>query len=94
MTKKILTVLFIALTFFIFSENVFAQSLTFCEQVDKNGNPVSPSSVFNIGSSGGYLDMLVNIPFDLNCMSGNYNIYVYDSNNSLLTSGSVQIQFK
>ena len=133
MIKKLLTASFFALTLFIFSKGLFSQTLTFCESVDNNGNPNSPSAVFNIGSNGGYLDMLVSIPYDLNCKSvryevykldsygseiysttiyqdtqrdwrwfwkeitfydsGKYHIYVYDSNDYLLTSGSVQIQF-
>lgn len=134
MTKK-----FFSLTLLIFSLSVItigvkSQSLTFCESVDANGNPVSSSSLFYIGSGGGYLDMLVNINYDLNCYSvryeiykvssngsesysttitqsskpdwrwfykevtfydeGKYNVYVYDCNDYLLTSGSVRIQFR
>jgi len=134
MINKSINILFIVFTLFVFSKGLFAQSLTFCESVDNNGNPNSPSTVFDIGNNGGYLDMLVNIPFDLNCRSvryevyrvdsygsevynttiyqdtqrdwrwfwkeitfydaGKYNVYVYDSNDYLLTSGSVQIQFR
>ena len=133
MFKKLILLSLLLFTFVGFSGNLKAQTLIFCESVDANGNPEGKSSVFNISSSGGYLDMLVNLREDLNCYTvkydvykvvngsdvyqytitqdtqldwrwfwykitfydeGKYNIYLYDCNDYLLTSGSVRIQYK
>ncbi len=75
MLKKIFALSVIALALFAFSNNSKGQSMAFCESVDNNGNPIGQSSTFNIGSNGGYLDVLVNIPYNLNCRSIRYEIY-------------------
>ncbi len=79
MLKKLITISCLACTLFIFSNSLKAQTLYFCESVDKDGYPVTESSVFNIGRDGGYLDMLVRLPYDLNCRSVRYEIYKIDS---------------
>jgi hypothetical protein len=133
MLKKIFAFSFFALMLFAVSNNLKAQTLYFCESVTSDGYPQTESTVFNIGSGGGYLDILVKLPYELNCRSvryeiykvdsygsetynttisqdternwiwfykqvtfydsGKYNVYVYDCNDALLTSGSVKIQF-
>lgn len=134
MLKKLLAVSFVALTLFVISGSTKAQTLYFCEDVDRDGYPVTESSVFNISSSGSYFYFLVRLPYALNCRSvryeiyrvdrgGNesyentvyqdterdwtwfykqvtfydaskYNVYVYDCNDYLLTSGSVRTQYR
>jgi hypothetical protein len=75
MIKKIFALSIVALALFAFANNSKAQSMSFCEDVSSSGNPIGESSTFNISSSGGYLDVLVNIPYDLNCTSIRYEIY-------------------
>jgi hypothetical protein len=132
MKKAVLFVLFL-ISVAAFSGSVNAQTLYFCESVDSEGYPIGESSVFNISSSGGYLNMLVRLPYTVDTRevhydvykvyggsenysttitqevernwvwfwkqitfydSGKYKIYVYDGNNNILTSGSIQINFR
>jgi hypothetical protein len=79
MIKKLISFSFLALILFIFSNNLKAQTLYFCESVDKDGYAVTESSVFNISRDGGYLDMLVRIPYDLGSTSVKFVIYKVDS---------------
>ncbi len=53
----------------------FAQTLYFCEDVDKDGYPVNESSVFNIPDDGGYLYVLVRLPYEVDCRSVSMEIY-------------------
>ena len=55
--------------------SINAQSLFFCEAVDKNGNAVNESNSFVIGPNGGYFDFLVKVPYDLKSYYVNYDIY-------------------
>jgi len=64
---------------FVVTNNLKAQTLYFCESVSSDGYPVTESSTFTIGSGGGYLDMLVKLPYELNCRSVRYEIYKVDS---------------
>lgn len=79
MLKKIFAFSFFALMLFVVTNNLKAQTLYFCESVSSDGYPVTESSTFTIGSSGGYLDMLVKLPYELNCRSVRYEIYKVDS---------------
>jgi hypothetical protein len=80
MLKKLLTISFTALILLILSGNLKAQTLYFCEDVDKDGYPITESSVFNIGSGGGYFYFLVRLPYTINCRSVRYEIYKVDRN--------------
>lgn len=75
MIKKILTGSFLALVFFAFSENSSSQTMYFCEGVSNDGYPQTESSVFNIGSGGGYVYVLVRLPYEIACRSVRYEIY-------------------
>ncbi|MGH2576055.1 MAG: hypothetical protein ACRDFC_10190 [Ignavibacteria bacterium] len=75
MIKKLITASFLALTLFTISNSINAQTLYFCEGVDKDGYPVTESSVFNISRDGGYLYFLVRLPYEINCRSVRYEIY-------------------
>ena len=79
MLKKFFAFSFFALMLFVVTNNLKAQTLTFCESVSSDGYPVTESSTFTIGSGGGYLDMLVKLPYELNCRSVRYEIYKVDS---------------
>ena len=75
MLKKIFALFIVTLALFAFTGNLKAQTMYFCESVSSDGYPSGESSVFNISSNGGYLDVLVKIPYDLNCNSVRFEIY-------------------
>ncbi|RPI18527.1 MAG: hypothetical protein EHM58_04950 [Ignavibacteriae bacterium] len=79
MLKKLLTIGFIAFTLVILSGEVTSQTLYFCESVDRDGYPITESSVFNISRSGGYFTFLVRLPYAIKCNSVRYEIYKEDS---------------
>jgi hypothetical protein len=72
--KKLLF-LFALLGVFSVFNSLNAQTLYFCEGVDKSGNPITESSTFNIPSGGGYFYFLVKLPYEVGCTSVSYDIY-------------------
>ncbi len=78
MFKKTITVLSFLFVLFILSKVSFSQSLIFCEGVDENGRPDSPSSTFYIPSGGGYFYFLVKLPYEIKCTYADYEIYDVD----------------
>ncbi len=56
-----------------------AQEVYFCEDVSSSGSPITSSSVFNISSEGGYLKVLVKIPYKLRSSEVQYDVYSVDS---------------
>lgn len=56
-----------------------AQSLHFCEGVDKNGNAITPTNSFTISAKGGYLYFLVDLGFEIETDEIYYEIYRVDS---------------
>lgn len=76
MTKKLFIFGIVALALLAFAGSSKAQSMYFCESVSSDGYPVGESSVFNISSNGGYLDVLVKLPYALNCSSVRYELYL------------------
>ena len=107
-------------------DQTFSQSIYFCEGVDDDGEPINESSVFTIPDDGGFLYVLVQLSYEINCRSvsleiyrnddydntinvdtennwtyfwkkinfyksGEFTIEVYDCNDDLLVSGSVDI---
>src|SRR2546421_12833279 len=74
MKKFLFTALF-AVLLLAFGSAAYSQSMSFCESVSGSGNCNGSSSVFTISSNGGYLDVLINIPYDLNCRSVRYEVY-------------------
>lgn len=79
MIKKLSTFSFLLFTLLLLSINAKAQNIYFCEDVDRDGYPITESSVFNISSGGGYFDVLVRLPYTVNCSSVRYEIYKEDS---------------
>jgi hypothetical protein len=75
MVKKLLAIAVLALAFFALSESSNAQTVYFCEGVSNDGYPITESSVFNIGSGGGYVYVLTRLPYEIACRSVRYEIY-------------------
>jgi hypothetical protein len=125
-TFKIFLALVIAVLFSF--STVKAQDIYFCEGVDDDGYPISEASSFTIPDDGGYLYVLVRLPYEVDCRSvsfeiyrngdydntvyvdternwvwfwkqitfykrGDYKFYIYDCNEELLTTGSVEIDY-
>jgi hypothetical protein len=76
MFKKIFALSVLAVALFAFANSAKSQTMYFCENVDDQGYPIGESSVFNIGSGGGYLDVLVRLPYTLGCRSVSYELYL------------------
>lgn len=73
--KKLIAIAFLALAFLAVSEKSNAQSIYFCEGVTSDGYATGESSVFNIGRDGGYLNVLVRLPYEVACRSVRFEIY-------------------
>jgi hypothetical protein len=59
-----------------------SQSIYFCEGVDSYGYPITDAEVFNISRDGGYLYVLVRLPYEVACRSVRFEVYrdgVYDN---------------
>ena len=76
--KKILLIAFLTLVS-IFINNSIAQSLYFCEGVDKDGNAITPTNSFTISAKGGYLYFLVDLGYEIGTDEVYYEIYRVDS---------------
>ena len=77
--NKLLTAVFVIIVSFNFSKVSFSQSLQFCEDVSKEGVPISASSVFNISTKGGFLKCLTTLPYRISTQTVSYEIYKVDS---------------
>jgi len=76
MKKKLVLILgAVIFSLFFITESASSQTMYFCEGVDKSGYPITESSVFNISSSGGYLYVLVRLPYEIACRSVKLEIY-------------------
>ncbi len=73
-SSAILFIVLIAIT-----ASLNSQTLYFCEDVDGSGYPIGESSTFNISRDGGWLKMLVRLPYDVNCRSVRFEVYRKDS---------------
>lgn len=73
--KKLLAITFIALAFLVLNEKSNSQTMYFCEGVTNDGYPQTESSVFNIGSDGGYVYVLVRLPYEIACRSVRFEVY-------------------
>jgi len=61
--------------FLLFISTIRAQTIYFCESVDDDGYPNSESSSFTIPDDGGYLYVLVRLPYEVDCSSITFEIY-------------------
>jgi hypothetical protein len=55
-----------------------SQKLTFCENVDPAGVVTGASEVFTIGTSGGYFQLLVNMPGEIASRHVLFDVYWID----------------
>ncbi len=65
----------ILLTFSGLFYQTYSQSIYFCEDVDEDGEPINESTVFTIPGSGGYLYVLIQLPYNVDCSSVDLEIY-------------------
>lgn len=75
MIKKLFTISLFVIALFAISQKANSQTLYFCEGVSDDGYPITESSTFNIGSSGGYVYALVRLPYEVACRSVRFEIY-------------------
>jgi hypothetical protein len=76
MLKKLLTAsVFTFALMMVFNSQASSQSMYFCEDVDSDGYPISESSTFTINSNGGYLKVLLRLPYEINSYTAKYVIY-------------------
>ncbi|MCC6864661.1 MAG: hypothetical protein IT280_00720 [Ignavibacteria bacterium] len=75
MVKKLITVSLFAVALMFVAQSTNSQSIYFCEGVSNDGYPITESSVFNIGSGGGYVYVLVRLPYEVACNSVRFEIY-------------------
>jgi len=76
--KKILLITFLTLVSILINSSI-AQSLYFCEGVDKDGNAITPTNSFTISAKGGYLYFLVDLGYEIGTDEVYYEIYRVDS---------------
>ncbi len=74
MKKIILHALFL----FFFPLTIFSQRVVFCEKVNSFGKPENESSIFNIGSNGGYFKVLVTLKNKVESKKVVFDIYKID----------------
>jgi hypothetical protein len=75
MIKKIFTISLFVIALLVINQKADSQTLYFCEGVSDDGYPITESSTFNIGSSGGYVYALVRLPYEIACRSVRFEIY-------------------
>ena len=75
MLKKLTVVSLFLLALLAVTGNTNSQSIYFCEGVTDDGYPITESSTFNIGSGGGYVYVLVRLPYEIACRSVRLEIY-------------------
>ncbi len=72
--KLLLTSIAIVFGLSFFSSSQ-AQSIYFCEGVDDDGEPINESSSFTIPDDGGYLYVLVQLPYEIGCRRVDLEVY-------------------
>ena len=75
MKTQLGTFYFIPLFLLLLFSSVSAQTIYFCEGVDDDGYPISEASSFTIPDEGGYLYVLVRLPYEIACESVRFEIY-------------------
>lgn len=73
-----ITVVGVIVIITLLSNESNSQSLQFCEDVSSDGDPISSSSVFNIGTKGGFLKFLTKLPYRVGTSSVYYEVYRID----------------
>ena len=72
--KSALKTLPAAVLFILFSVSIYSQTIYFCEDVDSDGYPINEASDFTIPDDGGYLYVLVRLPYEVACRSVSFEI--------------------
>jgi hypothetical protein len=75
MVKKILSIAIIAVAVLALGEKTSSQTMYFCEGVTNDGYPITESSVFNISRDGGYVYVLLRLPYEVACRTVRFEIY-------------------
>ena len=90
MKKNLTLQSFVFAAFLFFTNASQAQSLYFCEAVDKEGYAINESNTFVIGNNGGYFDLLVRLPYELKSYYVNYDIYEVKTDGSEIFSSTIR----
>ncbi|GDX51241.1 hypothetical protein LBMAG27_02880 [Bacteroidota bacterium] len=90
MKKNLTLQSFVFAAFLFFANASQAQSLYFCEAVDKEGYAINESNTFVIGNNGGYFDLLVRLPYELKSYYVNYDIYEVKTDGSEIFSSTIR----
>ena len=80
--KKLMFVSSLVVVLLISVNESRSQSIYFCEGVDSYGYPITDAEVFNISRDGGYLYVLIRLPYEVACRSVRFEVYrdgVYDN---------------
>ena len=83
----ILFAIVLTFSFGVFNQT-YSQSIYFCEGVDDDGEPIDESSRFTIPEDGGYLYVLVQLPYEVGCRKVTLEIYRNGSYDNTLTIDS------
>ena len=65
----------VVICFLLLSTSINAQSIYFCEGVDDDGYAINEASSFTIPKDGGYLYVLVRLPYEVDCSTVRFEIY-------------------
>lgn len=85
--QLILFAIVLTFSFGVYNQT-YSQSIYFCEGVDDDGEPIDESSRFTIPEDGGYLYVLVQLPYEVGCRKVNLEIYRNGSYDNTLTIDS------
>jgi len=69
----------------------FAQKLIFCERVDVNGNPENVSDTFNIGTKGGFLQLLLKSEKGIDSHNAVIDVYHIDENKKEIFESTIRV---
>jgi hypothetical protein len=72
---------FLCAVLFFVSHLSFSQKLTFCESVDAGGNPKNASTAFTVSQHGGFVNLLVTLPHEVNSTFVTYDLFLVSDDN-------------
>ena len=84
--KSIKISLFATIALLLFSINIHAQGIIFCESADKYGRPINAADTFDVSPQGGILTVLLKPGHSLNTTVIFYQIYTVDGPNESLNN--------
>ena len=71
-----------------------SQQITFCESVDSKGNPVHASQSFAIPADGGFLEVLVSLPTQVNATQVTYDLFQVNEENKEIFESTIKQDVK